>query len=248
MKRIILISALALFVGLFTITSDAYSQGKGKGGPKGNKGSNSKFVDADGDGKCDNFVDADGDGKNDNCTGAGNCTGKGKNFVDADGDGKCDNFVDADGDGINDNCKKQGKGNCGKGKGSNFIDENGDGICDNFVDENGDGICDHCSKSNSGKHNGWNKNNKNEEADAVKMNNGIAFGHQKVNFNMKESGNVKMNLYDANGNMIQEVYNGNMNKGPQELTINTDNLKSGVYFYSIEFNGKTERKQFTVVK
>ncbi len=67
------------------------------------------FVDADGDGICDNgdthcsFVDADGDGVCDN--GDTHCS-----FVDADGDGICDNgdthcsFVDADGDSICDSC------------------------------------------------------------------------------------------------------------------------------------------------
>ncbi len=63
------------------------------------------FVDADGDGVCDNcgqgprnpnaprpnFVDEDGDGVCDNCgTGMGN--GGSANFVDADGDGVCDNM------------------------------------------------------------------------------------------------------------------------------------------------------------
>ncbi|MCL2339459.1 MAG: hypothetical protein FWC59_00970 [Actinomycetia bacterium] len=88
------------------------------------------FVDADGDGICDNLG-----------------SGSGQNFVDANGDGICDNFVDADGDGICDNL--------GSGGGQNFVDANGDGICDNFtaggggggrgqnfVDANGDGICD----------------------------------------------------------------------------------------------------------
>ncbi len=71
------------------------------------------FVDADGDGVCDNepaeagtrrgnrglerpnFVDADGDGICDNeGAGLGNGSGNGlkRNFVDADGDGVCDNF------------------------------------------------------------------------------------------------------------------------------------------------------------
>ena len=55
------------------------------------------YVDADGDGVCDNygtgcgrgqyFVDADGDGICDNCG-----TGRGQYFVDANGDGVCDNY------------------------------------------------------------------------------------------------------------------------------------------------------------
>ncbi|MCD6206467.1 MAG: hypothetical protein J7J06_00565 [Methanosarcinales archaeon] len=76
-------------------------------------GSSTQYVDADGDGICDNsgdrpgFVDSDGDGVCDNNCGRGRggcgCGGNG-NFVDEDGDGVCDNFGingrDSDGDGV----------------------------------------------------------------------------------------------------------------------------------------------------
>ena len=59
------------------------------------------YVDADGDGVCDNcagnWVDANGDGICDNCV--GNCAGnRGSacgNWADADGDGVCDNYSGA---------------------------------------------------------------------------------------------------------------------------------------------------------
>ena len=66
---------------------------------------------AAGNGRGRNYVDANGDGVCDNYG-----TGRGQYFVDADGDGVCDNcgtgcgqyFVDADGDGVCDNCTQQG--------------------------------------------------------------------------------------------------------------------------------------------
>ncbi len=69
------------------------------------------------------FVDADGDGICDNYSTYG--CGMGVGFVDADGDGICDNystygcgmgvgFVDADGDGI---CDNYGTYGCGRGRG-----------------------------------------------------------------------------------------------------------------------------------
>ncbi len=67
-----------------------------------------RYVDADGDGVCDN-------------QGTGYC------WVDANGDGICDHqgagcgWVDADGDGICDN----------QGTGWRYVDANGDGVCDN---------------------------------------------------------------------------------------------------------------------
>ncbi len=52
---------------------------------RGGPGNGPGFVDADGDGVCDNFVDEDGDGV---CDNAG--SGQGPGFVDEDGDGVCD--------------------------------------------------------------------------------------------------------------------------------------------------------------
>ena len=71
------------------------------------------------------FLDADGDGICDNCgtyhlrsmTG----TGRGGNFVDADGDGVCDHYAPG-----------QGGGACG-GHGENFVDADGDGACDYYA-------------------------------------------------------------------------------------------------------------------
>ncbi len=90
------------------------------------------YVDADGDGVCDNigsqcaYVDADGDGLCDLCGAEhGSCpTGKGMAFVDKDGDGICDNC------GVHHWCG---------GAGGNFVDADGDGICDNYQSGQGRG-------------------------------------------------------------------------------------------------------------
>lgn len=75
-------------------------------------GGQSRYVDANGDGVCDNrtvnWGDANGDGVCDNCAGNGQCVG----FVDANGDGICDN-----------------RGTNGQGAG--YVDADGDGVCDN---------------------------------------------------------------------------------------------------------------------
>lgn len=132
MKRVILVG-LALVAILAISVSLAAAQGADDGAvPPGGYGPN--YVDADGDGVCDNC----GSGYYGRMNGNG-----GANFVDADGDGVCDNcgsgyygrmngnrganFVDADGDGVCDNC-----GTGSYGGGANFVDEDGDGICDYF--------------------------------------------------------------------------------------------------------------------
>lgn len=60
-------------------------------------GSGRYFVDADGDGVCDNYV-------------AGQC-GRGRYFVDEDGDGVCDNYVAGQGQGGG--CGFRGGRGCG---------------------------------------------------------------------------------------------------------------------------------------
>ena len=62
---------------------------------RGQQGPGTGFVDADGDGICDNTGLPVGVRP-----GAGMGQGQGVGFVDADGDGINDNFIDADGDGI----------------------------------------------------------------------------------------------------------------------------------------------------
>lgn len=85
----VLVSAVAFLASVTTAFA---------AGPKGGR----CFVDADGDGICDNCS------INHWCSIAGN--GCGRNFVDADGDGVCDNYVSG-----------QGRGNGhGNGRGSGF--------------------------------------------------------------------------------------------------------------------------------
>lgn len=124
-----LLGILAAVAALSVGTTAALAAGPGGG---------RCFVDADGDGICDNagsrcvYADADGDGLCDVCgAGHGSCpAGEGTAFVDADGDGVCDicgtyhrcgtagaggNFVDADGDGVCDNAASCRGSGCGRG-------------------------------------------------------------------------------------------------------------------------------------
>ncbi len=87
MKRALLgVLSTAIVVSMCLGTAFAVGPGSGR-----------RFVDADGDGICDNlgsgyvYADADGDGVCDVC-GAAHAQGGG-NFVDADGDGVCDHYA-----------------------------------------------------------------------------------------------------------------------------------------------------------
>lgn len=143
---------LATVIVLSVCATTAFAAGPGGG---------RYFVDADGDGICDNsgsvciYADADRNGVCDVCgVNHGIClTGEGTAFADADGDGICDNcgayhwrsmagigcgenFVDTDGDGV---CDNYVSGQCGgNGRGNGAQGRRGG----NFVDADGDGVCD----------------------------------------------------------------------------------------------------------
>lgn len=97
MKKLMMI--LAMLALTLTLSNETFAQG---GKKQHSKQARTNFVDANGDGVCDN-------------AGTNASQGKRVNFVDADGDGVCDNA----GTGL------------GKGKRTNFVDANGDGVCDN---------------------------------------------------------------------------------------------------------------------
>lgn len=119
MKKVFL-GILSTAIVLSMCSAAAFAAGPGCG---------RHFVDAGGDGVCDNagnrcaYADADGDGFCDVCGAEhGTCLiGAGAAFADADGDGICDNC------GTYHRC------------GGNFVDSDGDGICDNYHSGRGHG-------------------------------------------------------------------------------------------------------------
>jgi hypothetical protein len=74
-------------------------------------GACTEFVDANGDGVCDNAPqDGAGAAYGRSAQGGGQGINGGDAFVDADGDGQCDLWQDADGDGVNDAAPQDGSG------------------------------------------------------------------------------------------------------------------------------------------
>ncbi len=51
--------------------------------------------------------------------------------------------------------------------------------------------------------------------------------------NMTESHNISVNVYDITGQLVASVYQGEVSVGTTKLTLNTSNLRSGIYFTSI---------------
>ncbi|MDD5582972.1 MAG: T9SS type A sorting domain-containing protein [Candidatus Marinimicrobia bacterium] len=65
---------------------------------------------------------------------------------------------------------------------------------------------------------------------------------------LKESGTVKLVLYDISGRMIREIYNGNLDAGYHDFTLNIGNLPSGIYIYRVQVNDFQKAHKMTILK
>jgi hypothetical protein len=68
-------------------------------------------------------------------------------------------------------------------------------------------------------------------------------------FNLPESGNTDIVVYDLTGNILSVIYSGSKPKGKQTIAIPKSIFPSyGIYFLKIEQNGKKSITKFLVVK
>lgn len=69
-----------------------------------------------------------------------------------------------------------------------------------------------------------------------------------ISFAIEKNGHVLLNVYNAEGKFIKELMNKQMISGNYEIKFDGENLPSGVYFYKIEFDGKTDTKKMLLIK
>jgi len=70
----------------------------------------------------------------------------------------------------------------------------------------------------------------------------------KIKFDIKNSGNVKLVVYDMIGKEVVTLVNKNLNAGSYETDFDGGGLTSGVYFYKIETGDYSEVKKMTLLK
>ncbi len=70
----------------------------------------------------------------------------------------------------------------------------------------------------------------------------------EVSYTTTGTVNALIRIIDAQGKVVAEVYNGLLNSGNYNYTLNTNNLSSGNYFITAEFDGKFETVPFVIVK
>ncbi len=69
-----------------------------------------------------------------------------------------------------------------------------------------------------------------------------------IRFELANSSNVKLSVYDINGRLVQELLNKNMNPGAYDLRWNAAHLSSGMYLYRIETPEFTATNKMLLLK
>lgn len=70
----------------------------------------------------------------------------------------------------------------------------------------------------------------------------------KIQYNLPESGIVKLTVYNLLGQQVQSLVNEFKDAGSHTVEFNAEGLNSGIYFYQLESNGFSEVKKMTLLK
>ena len=69
-----------------------------------------------------------------------------------------------------------------------------------------------------------------------------------IKFDIKQSSDVRLNIFDALGRRISELINEKLQSGTYNAVFDGSNFTSGIYFYSLETESFRETKKFILLK
>jgi len=69
-----------------------------------------------------------------------------------------------------------------------------------------------------------------------------------IKFDIPNSGNVSLKIYDQLGNEMTSLVDGFKNAGSYNISFNASELPSGVYFYKLNTNGNSNAKKMLLIK
>jgi hypothetical protein len=70
----------------------------------------------------------------------------------------------------------------------------------------------------------------------------------KINFGLKNSGNVEISVYNILGNKVATLVNGFKSAGNHSVSFDASNLSSGIYFYKIVTSGFVQTRKMILEK
>ncbi len=73
-----------------------------------------------------------------------------------------------------------------------------------------------------------------------------------ITYQVPSSGNVKVEVFNINGQLIQTLFDGKQSQGSYQFTWNAENMSSGIYFVKIDFqtlsNTFSQTQKVTLIK
>jgi hypothetical protein len=70
----------------------------------------------------------------------------------------------------------------------------------------------------------------------------------KIQYTLKNTGNVRLSVYDLLGREVAVLVNGVRSAGSHEVTFSRPDLGSGVYFYKLQAGGQVMTKKMVLMK
>ena len=70
----------------------------------------------------------------------------------------------------------------------------------------------------------------------------------KIKFSLPEASNVELKVYDALGNIVENLVNGSYNAGVYEVDFHAANISSGVYFYRLKTENFLQTRKLMLLK
>ncbi|MEO1022505.1 MAG: DUF1501 domain-containing protein [Bacteroidota bacterium] len=69
-----------------------------------------------------------------------------------------------------------------------------------------------------------------------------------IGFSLPRTGQVRLRVYNSNGQLVQTLLNGTVQAGAHEVMFNASGLPSGVYIYKIETPQGSQSQKMTLIK
>jgi hypothetical protein len=70
----------------------------------------------------------------------------------------------------------------------------------------------------------------------------------RINYSVKETGLVKLSVYNLLGEVVSVLVNQNQEAGSYDVKFDASNIQSGVYFYKLESGNQVETKKMMLIK
>ncbi|MFH0766357.1 MAG: T9SS type A sorting domain-containing protein, partial [Calditrichota bacterium] len=70
----------------------------------------------------------------------------------------------------------------------------------------------------------------------------------RIAYSLDESGEVRLAVFDVQGRLAQELFQGRQSAGQYVVTLGEDNLVAGIYFVRLELSGRTASQKVVLLK